>query len=342
MKIGIVSIYDLTNYGNRLQNFALEHYLRKMGAEADTIISKSGFFKLCTALEIKPKLKKQKQKIFKSFNEHCVHEKFFKKPKDAREKYDFFVVGSDQIWNPLTSFYNNVKFLEFADKEKCIAYAPSFGLSKPPRFYKRFYKRGLNHIDHLSVREEAGAKIIKGLIGKEAQVLIDPTMLLSHEEWQNFAGQERLEKEDYLLTYFLGKTKNHKKHIENFAKKNNLKIINLNDKSDKKTFLASPQEFVNLIFNAKIIFTDSFHGTVFSILGQRPFVVCDRDGFQNFLGSRIKTLLKLTNFESRYSKNLTEEEFLKIDFAQANKNIEAEREKSKKFLENALKTKKGI
>src|SRR5699024_7716094 len=149
----------------------------------------------------------------------------------------------------------------FADKYKRIAYAPSFGSSDVPPAFKEEYKNGLQDIPSISVREEAGAKIIRDLTNVDSPVLVDPTILLSDKEWLSVSrrASNRPDKQ-YMLTYFLGVPSVEKKEkLEKLAKKKNMIIINLGDITKKETYRTGLIEFLDYINNASVFFTDSFH-----------------------------------------------------------------------------------
>src|SRR5699024_4424214 len=126
-------------------------------------------------------------------------------PHEKLGDFDFFIVGSDQVWNPHnlhgTSFY----FLDFAPKEKRISYSASFGIDSIPEKYEKLYIEKLSEMSHISVREHAGANIVKKLTGTDAPVLVDPTMLLTKDEWLSLSKRaSNRPKSPYMLTYFLG------------------------------------------------------------------------------------------------------------------------------------------
>ena len=125
--------------------------------------------------------------------------------KEIREK-DFFVVGSDQVWNP--EWYEDCKIkkemylLTFADDSKKICFSPSFSVEKLPSKWEEWFRVNLNKFPRLSVREDTGAKIIENLTGRKAEVLIDPTLMLSKEEWKKLSADNKITEKDYILTYF--------------------------------------------------------------------------------------------------------------------------------------------
>ena len=227
----------------------------------------------------------------------------------------------------------------FTITEKKIAYSASFGISNIPESYKKIFKEALNDIRSISVREKAGSEIIEKLIGKKVPVLVDPTILLSKEEWQNIKMvPEWYNGEKYILTYFLG---NSSPVIEKIAEKNNWKIYNLMDKNNFDLYTSRVEEFIYLINHAQLVVTDSFHACVFSILMNTPFLVVNRQekGMAD-MTSRIDTLMGLFGYQDRYIINgkceLSEKDILHMDFSDVKAIQEREIERSIAYMKKAL------
>jgi len=360
-KVGIITLNGYINYGNRLQNYALQEVLRDLGFSVETIIVDNSNLHTSNNLKkafifIKNILYKSKKMIidrkssqykdkrirkFKDFSNDYISETTYtisnNKINKEVEKFDYFVVGSDQVWNP---YYNNrspIYFLEFAPKKKRIAYAPSFGIDTIPYEYSESYKRWIQQIEHISVREDAGAIIIKQLTGRDALVLVDPTLLLTKEKWINISKQaQNKPKIKYLLTYFLGGVPGqYKQQVQEIAKENNLEIVNLGDINDIETYMADPSEFIDFINDCSIFCTDSFHGVVFSILLEKPFVVYERVGSASMY-SRITTLLDKFDLNTRKAEFVNSKDIFDIDFSNIPEVLEKERNKSFAYLKHAL------
>ena len=231
MKIGILTLNTHNNYGNRLQNYALKKVLLKYADVVDTIWFEKNNCLLSKKIwnakniikyilnwkDIRSYLNKYyisdciREYNIKTFSDEYIPIKYdFCIKKSLNEEYDYFIIGSDQVWNPnLWGYSNNEKdfFLNFADSNKRIAYAASFGIEKVPSNKEDLFKNGLNNMKAISVREQEGAKIVKELINKDVPVVIDPTMLLTQDEWHNMAKKPNwYNGEKYILTYFLGKS----------------------------------------------------------------------------------------------------------------------------------------
>ena len=329
-RIGI-TINDNNNYGNRLQNYAVQEYLKRLGFEVETLRNAEVYNdkKKFILRLIKKKLKENKHNLterdrcFKVFNNNI---KFSENKITAfshiKNKYDYFIVGSDQVWNPNIGRLRDVDLLNFADSKQRISLSASFGV---------------NCIS----KEEAGKRIINDILPRnDVEVLIDPTMLLTADEWDKVAKKpkqlDNLKNKRYILTYFLGNLSMDKKgKIEEIAQKNNCEIINILDKNSP-FYQTGPSEFLYLEKNAILICTDSFHSCVFSILYNRPFLVFQREGNVNKMNSRIETLLNKFKLEDReVNENITDDK-LKYDYSQAYKILENERDKTKIFIKNAL------
>lgn len=364
-KAAILTLNGYENYGNRLQNYAVQEVLSQLGFECDTILidrknlKSEGFVnrfkKISSFSEFSSKLYKKinnklnqnvikkRRYILMKFSERYISETNYKISKDyipnhLCTKYEFFIVGSDQVWNPNNLHGTTFYFLTFVkDKEKRIAYAPSFGIPELPDEYKERYKKWLSVIPYLSVREESGAKIVKELTGRDVPVLIDPTLMLTKEKWLSIAKEDPYKPDrPYLLTYFLGEVpKETRKRVKETARENNLEIVRLADIRDKKRYIAGPSEFIDYINSASLVCTDSFHGSVFSILMETPFIVFDRVGTTMY--SRIETLLKKFNLHSRQANHIKEDEIFNIDFLHIPPILEEERKKALNFLKKALK-----
>lgn len=373
--IGIITIIDYNNYGNRLQNYATQEVLKSLGFSVETIINypqnnncdnntnalnkihklrqytlKELLTKIMNKTILKNKIKKLKNsriESFKNFTKINIMETNYtisddNIPKGLSDEFDYFVTGSDQVWNPTFRYGSSVDFLAFAPQNKRIAYAPSFGISEIPSSYKENYKIWLSEVASLSVREEAGAKIIKDLTGREADVLVDPTLILSKEKWLSISKELISKpKNKYLLTYFLGEISDEdRKMINNIAKENSLQVVNLADIKDGQTYITGPSEFIDYINSASILCTDSFHGTVFSMLLEKPFITFDREGKMPSMNSRIDTLLSKFKLESRKAQNIkNNEQVFEVDYYHISQILGEERKKAINYLKKALNVK---
>lgn len=214
IKVGIVTIQSI-NYGNRLQNFALQEALRKLGCESFTFhreVKKKGISFLKTEVkkcaQILVGSKGSKFTIFDSKIRFAKEYLTFDCcTKGLENKYDFFVAGSDQIWNPsyIGDLTGEADLLSFAAPSQRIAYAASFGVNELPKNKEKYYASELRQFKAISVREEQGKKIVKKLIGKDATLVLDPTLLITSEEWLEVARKPCCAPDEpFILCYYLG------------------------------------------------------------------------------------------------------------------------------------------
>ncbi len=260
------------------------------------------------------------------------------------EKYDVIITGSDQVWNSeITNGLSDIYTLNFGSKNtKRISYAASLGRSYIEENQKKEYKNKLKVINNMSVREESGKKALKELFPeKNIEVVIDPTLLLSKEDWSKEIKEIPLRKEKYILAYMVAYNEEYVKIVNELSQKTGLKIIHFDIKNYYKNTLKSaytegPLEFVSLIKNAEYIVATSFHATVFSIIFNKKFWIVPH----LTTGSRVTDLLKKLKISNRTIKNL--EEFKSknydeaIDYEKVNTILKEEREKSRKWLFDAI------
>ena len=255
------------------------------------------------------------------------------------DEYDYFIVGSDQVWNPYFGDLKN-NFLSFAPFDKRIAYAASIAAPNIPEDKSEIFKNGLTGMKWISMREQEGADTVRKFTGREVPVVVDPTMLLTPDEWRKVSRQPAwYHGKDYILTYFLGTRPD--ESIQAIARKSELSIVNLLDEKNYEHYVTGVDEFIWAIEHASLVYTDSFHGTVFSILFQRPFVVCNRvgKGCFNKMSARIDTLLKYFNLENRrgtYKNKYCIDNPSKITYGNTAVVFERERNRSEHYLRKAL------
>lgn len=268
--------------------------------------------------------------------------------KEQSKKYTAVMVGSDQLWSPsgITSNFYNLMFAD--DNTVKISYATSFGVSQINPKYHKIYNIFLNRLDFISVRENSGKKIVEELSSNKAEVVCDPVILLDAEQWLKEIPNKRLYDEPYIFAYFLGKSAEYRDAVTKFAKQKDLKIVtephmdsyNKADENfgDYTPFDIGPAEFVNLIRNAEYVFTDSFHGSVFSMLYQKQFLVFNRysDNSSSSKNSRIDSFCKNYGLsDRRYNGNIADVEN-KINYEDVLGKVDEHRQKSKAFLDRAL------
>lgn len=358
-RVAIVTVI-IYNFGNRLQNYAVQEVLNGLGFLPETLrspqSSKSrwqyGFQQLFknplwtakkTAAYVTRKLFDNiRETNYKLFDNNITWGAQILQDGSPGE-YDYYSIGSDQVWNPLgydvEPWKKSAFLLAFVPPEKRICFSPSFGISKLPDEWKPLFKEELSKFRKISVREDAGAAIVKDLTGKDADVLIDPTCMLDMNQWMKIAKKpEGFDSEKpYILSYFLGGRSNRvNRDLKNYASRYDLRVCNLSDPLARDLYLCGPSEFVWLMAHAKLILTDSFHGSVFSFLFQKPFVVYDRNNETKNESSRIETLLKKFDLQRKFADSGLPNDLFECDYQRGYEQLKKEREKARRFLLESL------
>lgn len=264
---------------------------------------------------------------------------------------DIYVCGSDQLWNPKFRGNTNDRgyFLAFAPEgAKLIAYAPSLAVPSVSEEIKKDMKQLLERFDYISVREKTGAKIISDIVGYDVPTMLDPAFLLTKHEWKEISKSIK-RPEKYILCYVFGNNGINMDIIERLSNELGLEVISLAmsaiamaDKNFSKYYNVGPLEFVDLVDNATLVVTDSFHATVFSLIMQTPFIVFPRAAqlFEgNDMNSRINDVLEDVNLGDRIINKYDDIDFdtlIDLDFKESSEIISEKREKSLGWLKNAL------
>lgn len=352
MKTAIATITKDINIGNRLQNYALQKFLEKMGIECETLFVKDS--QMLPQISLKKMVKMvinhnnyrnldKREKVFSEFNKKYINISEYR--IDDRngnlewldDKYDYFIAGSDQVWNPNAGFATNFEFLKFCDEEKRISYAASIGMDELDNVSEKIIKDGIQGFKGVSVRESSAVGQIKDLTDREVVNSIDPTLLLNVAEWNEIERKPQfIGNEKYIVKYIFGEedekvSQSIKKEIE----EKGLKVIDLLDIKNRDFYTVAPDEFLWLIHHAEFIITNSFHSIVFSIIYRKQFWTIRRKDSLKSMNSRITSLLELFDISTR---DLSEIDFeTLISYGEIEKTIESERTKSKQYLENMLK-----
>lgn len=326
------------------------------------IKSKFGMIKLKFDKKIVKNLGKNiaiRDKKYKEFRNEFNLSKSVTTYKDlsimAENKYTDVIVGSDQLWLPVNVVADYYTLNWVPDNINKISYATSFGVSSVSDKYKDLYKKFLTRINHVSIREVSGIKLAKDIAGIDAKLVCDPTILLSREEWDKEISNDKFIKDDYILCYFLGSNIEHRKFAEKLRDKTGLKIVSLNHAdeyvkysdtfADITPYDVGPREWLNLVKNAKYICTDSFHGTVFSLMFNKIFFDFRRYNpkSKSSTNSRIDSLLDLVGVsKERILTGLEDVDTVlkyKIDYKKVNNNLDKIRNESKEWLFNSLEYK---
>lgn len=312
MKIGIITLFGLYNYGNRLQNVAVTHLLEQRGHEVHTIvcdrISPRRIVDSIIRMVQPFSAESRKRRRFKAFNKQYIKVKSFirqnlKMPKSISDQYDLFIVGSDQVWNPeIRKRERDTFFLRFAPTSKRLCISPSIGIEHIDDQYIGDYREGLAGFAHLSCREVQGSKEISRITGRVCQTLIDPTLAISPEYWRSVADYSEIPTSKYIFKFFLSNPSiDITNSIDEYARKHKCIIVDMQD-VHSPYYDKGPAYFISLIDKAEAVFTDSFHSVAFSVNLNTPFYAFDRyisEAFGN-MSSRILTLLNITGLIDRF------------------------------------------
>ena len=359
-RIGIITITDGANYGNRLQNYALQEVLRSIGADVQTFKIKSSkdtktkiaFFKdivkslLCRRSTMF--LFRKRMKLFSDFNKQYIA--FSKEIHDSTPtKFDYFVCGSDQIWNTEFSFIKeniNLYLASFARPEQRVAYAASFGKADMNFEEETLFRRELPLFHSLGMREKSGMDFANQFGNRrDAMVVLDPTLLLDRNDWTAIEKKPKyLESHKYIATYFLGeKTNEVRRKIEEMAELCDAEVVNLtiefmpdNEIKNVGHFLTSPDEFIWLIHNAECVVTDSYHACIFSFIFDKPFIVCNRAWQGTNMNTRMDTFLSTFSLQQKWFCAEKTNEYLEHNYGEGYAILQNEKEKSTSFLKKAL------
>lgn len=261
---------------------------------------------------------------------------------EIANQYDYIIVGSDQIWNPHLLWFeqDDTYFLDFCkDSEKKISYAASIGLPDFPEKDKPRIEKYLADFKYMSVRETLAQDIIEKLIGRRPELVVDPTLLLNKNQWEEIAVTPRVNK-NYIFLYLRDRNVELASYARAMAKAEGLKIVEYHSHlrkmiwNDKLLYFLEPREWLGWLLNAKYVFTDSFHGSIFCINCNKQFFV--KISYAP-LSSRIYNVLEKYGMQSRLIEN-EREMFSKndIDFSRSNSLLVHDRARSLEWLKNAL------
>lgn len=360
-KIGTITFHGVTNYGALFQAYALRRVIEEKGYECEIIDYQNTTMKeqyksfSKRDLNIKhPKqtlkkillspYQKKRNRAFKEFREEylCLSkESYDENHLPDANMYDAIIAGSDQIWN-FSCNGNDVHYLlDFAQETscRCYSYAASLSTSKFTEEQIGIYKKLLSNFNQISVREQSSSDMLNKILDKPVETSVDPTLLLSSQEWRELASD--VKHENYVLVFLMTHSKDILEDAFKFASERNKKIIYVNlyepfiDKKYNSLFTVEPKEWLGLILNADYVITNSFHGTVFSILFNKQFSTClIEDSGKN---ERLYQLLNITGLQSRlktvYNTPFTEEE---IDYDIVHEKLEFKRKESHAYLDNIL------
>lgn len=341
--IGLVTCYFHHNYGSMLQAYATEMIMQQMELPYQTIACKApitymesnkllyfakklliGDWKMRLG---KMKIEREKKKnptfaknwevrnrAFEDFANTYFHVSPYCKNRaelsKMAENYSAFLVGSDQLWRT-DSVEHGYYTLEWVpDHIRKIAYSTSIGVKEVPWFQVEKNKRFMNRFDYIALREQSACDLVYKLTGRKVQVVLDPTLLFTGEQWMDIQQKEPLTDGKYIFCYLLGDNPQQRELIKQVKAKTGYKIVALQHLDDyipsdegfaDEAPYVGPREFLNYIRNAEYVFTDSFHCSVFSILYKKNFFTFSRfaEGAKQSTNTRIDNLLHIAGLENR-------------------------------------------
>ena len=311
-RVGIVTINDDSNYGNRLQNFALQEVVRSLGWEPETLRNRPpGWHPALrgprilhefrrdlpgltrrTGARVRERLgrggpqapyflERRRAAISGFARSHLESssQTFSERPVAYwADRYACAIAGSDQVWNPTYRRAQGIDFLDFVDEPRRIAYAASFGVEQVPGFLRDRYRTWLRGIPHLSVRESAGRRIVAELTGRDSRIVLDPTLTVDPSTWAALIGDRpRIIAEPYAVRFLLGRpTPEQDMWLRGHATDAGLVVADLNDLGQEAFADVDPAGFVAAIASAEVVYTDSYHAAIFALLHRRPIVLRSR------------------------------------------------------------------
>lgn len=360
-KVKMLTFHNAENYGAALQAYALKQKLKELGTDASFVnyenkailadyklIRTNSLKSFFSSLWYLPRNLKRKRS-FKSFSDVYldttgrVYTDMYQIEQDIEEQ-DVFVAGSDQIWNSeLTAGLSDIYTLNFeTDKNiKRIIYGASLGNEELLQQHALDFKSKTEKLDYISVRELSIIKPLESICAKKVEQVIDPTLLLDKCEWDKLISNNTTinsKDQKYILVYTLFESDEVTKITNYISKLTGFKVVhfrkyNAYDNEYMNLYSKGPIDFVNAFKNAEYVITNSFHGTVFSIIYEKRFysvLPISRSG-------RIKDLLGTLNLDSRIIENIENIDLDEnIDYTHAKEKIEEMRSQSIEYLKKGV------
>ncbi len=363
MKVGILTFPNSTSYGAALQMYALYRAVNKLGHEVEIINYHNEYMKaerhISHGKSTKPiaLLKKHTSRMLHN-NLYSKFRKFEKKNiflypdhalikkaglADIGKRYNAVICGSDQVWNPDITDSDLSYFLDFCgDETKRISYAPSFGVESLSDGLFESATKELNQFSAISVREKSGQALVKQMIGIDVPIVVDPTMLISQEEWEELEEKNSKKRGDYILYYTVKGSKHLFDKCREFAKKTGLKMIVIGGNFVKKiknrdpfvefAIDISPSEWLSLVHHARYVVTNSFHGTAFSIIFRKDFYL----ELSAITNSRLTNIVDMFGLGDRVVPKDSPIMPSDADYSKAEEVLSKVQKESLDYLKNAL------
>jgi hypothetical protein len=365
MKVGILTFHAAHNYGAMLQAYATGQAVQRLGHEAriidllpESMIRRNRPFVCPDNIRQAAKMSRkmlhfnawQRRYVrYEEFKQRYMNltERFFSAEQLRKDPpgFDAYIAGSDQIWNPERGI-DPIWLLDFVRDARRIAYAASFGTDAVNEKYHSVFREFLRKFSALSCRESRGVEMIREMTGLEAAQVLDPTLLLSAQDWESVCVPPQ-NATPYLLVYCLEESPEFMQLVPRMAEKSGLPVWVISTSvsnrfrcADKVIRDAGPREFLGLFCHASLICTNSFHGTAFSINFRKNFVSIPH----TTRNSRLASLLQLLSLEQRQLRRAADLDCwsrndLHMDYTTAGKRLQNEVNRSIAFLKEALSAK---
>lgn len=364
-KVGIITFHNAHNYGAMLQVFALQKVLSEKYETKVIDYRNDGIEKLYKVIRINQKsfLTKiksiiasiiyyrrlsQRYKIFSKFLKENIHlTKRYDTEKELQDMppdFDVYITGSDQVWNyDISANKIDAYTLNFGKGNiRKISYAASIGTESFDQQHEKEYISRIEKLDVVSVREKKAKDYLEKCIQKKIEVTLDPTLLMTADEWNQLIDLENKEKEKYIFSYMVAEDPEYYKVIEYLSEKTGLKVVHASKRNKgiknilRNAYTDGPIEFIKLIKNAEYVIATSFHATVFSIIFHKKFWIIP----PKKTSARITDLLKMLKIENRAIDSLEQLKEKKYDeeinYSEVDKKLEIQRENSLNFLDHAI------
>ena len=370
MKVGIITIHKINNYGSVLQAYALQKVCEDLGHQVEIIDynypntfhvpnkyaniedlqpNEPRFIKLLYAYDLIKQHKGIKKFVAKFENLSSAQ---YNNPSELKANvpyYDVYLTGSDQLWNPRHCNGDPAFLLHFVpDNALKISYAASIGTNNIPEELKPLYKELLQRYKYISVRENSGTQLIKDLSGKDAAVVLDPTLLLNRDQWNQLATPKKQFNKKYVLCYFLNYTFNAFPYVDQLAeyvqKQTGYEILrvarpphHLGLSHTHYRIDASPEDFLALVRDSEMVLTTSFHGTAFAVNYGKPVFTVVQD--KNAVDSRQMSLMHNLGLEEQIlsiKDAMPDQSRFNYDEISEQKRLEVLRKQSMDYLKQAL------
>lgn len=362
VKVGIVTFHNALSYGAALQSYALQQFIQNCGMEAEILDYECDYieknYKRILKINEKHPIKSLLGSVLKAPNkrrgirmsaqfrenymklsEHC----YKKDLPELAGQYTLFITGSDQVFSPTCAGFDTTYLLDFAVPDQKYAYAASFGTAKIPEEKKTQYRQLLSQFRGISVREESGKSIVEELIAKTPLVHVDPTLLLKNSQWDEVSEQPQITGR-YILLFNVLSPRNLVKRALELGKKTGYPIYYLTEQRFPRLknvyYLpaVSPSQFIGLIKNAEYVYTNSFHGCVFSILYHKKFVTeLDTVQSRNIRSEELLAKLNITGREITQTMHPNPD--MPIDWQTVDAILDDERNKARVYI-NKIKSEK--